>query len=100
MEKKGGYHFGIVIVLENLKNNLWKRYNMKKKLDLHGVRHEDARQQVINIIEDNWDTDNTIEVITGPSTRMKEILLTLVEEYKLSYQPANHGATVIIIMGD
>lgn len=71
---------------------------MKKKLDLHGVRHEDARQKVINAIEDNWDTDNTVEVITGHSVRMKDIVVRLVEEYKLRYMPANHGATVIIIM--
>lgn len=71
---------------------------MKKKLDLHGVRHEDARQKVIHAIEDNWDTDNTIEVITGHSRKMKEIVVALVEEYKLRYMPANHGATVIIIM--
>ena len=71
---------------------------MKKKLDLHGVRHEDVRQKVINVIEDNWDTDNTIEVITGHSPKMKEIVLSLVEEYKLGYMPANHGSVVIIIM--
>lgn len=71
---------------------------MKKKLDLHGVRHEDARQKVINAIEDNWDSDNTIEVITGHSVKMKEIVTGLADEYKIGHMPANHGATVIIIM--
>lgn len=73
---------------------------MIKTLDLHGVTHEDARKEVIHIIEDNWDSDNRIRVIAGHSTRMKEIVLTLIEEYKLSYMPANHGATVIIFIGD
>ena len=73
---------------------------MNKKVDLHGIRHDDARQKVIHAIEDNWDTDNRIEVITGHSRKMKEIVVTLVEEYKLSYMPAQHGAVVIIIIGD
>ena len=56
-----------------------------KKLDLHGVRHADAKQQVINFVEANWDSGDELEIITGHSTRMKDIVLNVLDEYKLPY---------------
>lgn len=56
-----------------------------KKLDLHGVRHEDARRKVIRIVEDNWDKEEKIEIITGRSLRMKGVVLNLLDEYQLPY---------------
>ena len=56
---------------------------MGKSIDLHGVRHEAARQTVIHFIEDNWDTDNELEIITGNSEAMKDIVRKVAKEYKL-----------------
>jgi len=55
------------------------------KLDLHGVRHEDARRQTIRFIEENWDQENELEIITGHSQRMKGIVIQVIEEYDLPY---------------
>jgi hypothetical protein len=57
-----------------------------KKLDLHRVRHEDARAKVIRFIEHNWGKDVEVEFITGNSWRMRGIVLNVLDEYGLTYQ--------------
>ena len=57
-----------------------------KKLDLHRIRHDDARTMVIRFVEDNWGSGEEAEIITGNSTRMKSIVIDVLDEYKLSYQ--------------
>ena len=56
------------------------------KIDLHGVRHEEVRRKVINFIEDNWSSNTEIEIITGQSKKMLDIVLEVVLEYKLQYR--------------
>lgn len=56
-----------------------------KKLDLHGTRLIEARQKVISFIEQYWNTNTELEIITGHSSHMKEEVITVVKEYKLSY---------------
>jgi len=55
------------------------------KLDLHGVRHEEARRRTIRFIEANWDNGNELEIITGHSPRMKGLVMEVLQEYNLSY---------------
>ena len=55
------------------------------KLDLHGVRHADAKREVIRFIEKHWRTDVEVEFITGHSVRMKGIVLNTLDEYNLTY---------------
>jgi len=55
------------------------------KLDLHGIRHIDAKREVIRFIEDNWRSGDEIEIITGHSAVMKGIVINILDEYKLSY---------------
>lgn len=57
----------------------------KAKLDLHGVRHRDVRDKVIRIVEDNWDADVELELITGHSNEMKAIVTDVLNEYELPY---------------
>ena len=56
-----------------------------KKLDLHGIRHEEARRQTIRFIEAHWDDGIELEIITGHSPRMKGIVMNILQEYGLSY---------------
>lgn len=56
-----------------------------KKLDLHGVRHADARGQLIRFVEDLWLTNTDVEIITGHSPEMKSIVIEVLGEYKLEY---------------
>jgi hypothetical protein len=55
-----------------------------KRLDLHGVRHKDVRRKVIRVIEDSWCKEEEIEIITGHSQRMKEMVMSVLNEYNLS----------------
>lgn len=55
------------------------------KLDLHGIKHEDVNSKVIRFIEKNWDSGNELEIITGHSTKMKSIVIDILDEYKLEY---------------
>lgn len=56
------------------------------KLDLHRMRHEDARRAVIRFIEEHWNKTVDLEIITGNSSRMREIVVEVLTEYKLEYQ--------------
>ena len=75
---------------------------MLKRLDLHGVTHEDARRKVIHFIEDNWNTNNELEIITGCSNTMIDIASEVIEEYKLEYKVGRHhdlvNARLIVFM--
>lgn len=57
-----------------------------KKLDLHRIRHEDVRPEVIHFIEDNWAINEEVEIITGYSLQMKAIVEEVLNEYKLDYR--------------
>lgn len=56
------------------------------KLDLHRTRHEDVNSEVIRFIEKYWNSDKEIEIITGYSNRMKNLVTKVLEEYKLEWQ--------------
>lgn len=57
-----------------------------KKIDLHGVKHEDVRSRVIHFVEDNWGTSGEVEIMTGHSQKMKAIVEEVLKEYKLDYR--------------
>jgi hypothetical protein len=56
------------------------------KIDLHMMRHEDARRSVIRFIEDHWSEEAELEIITGNSTRMKDVVVSVLNEYNLTFQ--------------
>ena len=56
------------------------------KVDLHTLRHEDARREVIRFIEEHWNEEAELEIITGNSNKMKELVKNILDEYKLTYQ--------------
>ena len=56
------------------------------KLDLHGTTLYEAESKVINFIEDNWDSNNDVEIITGNSYRMKNVVSKILDLYKLSFR--------------
>ena len=86
-----------------------KKYNIDKnkkssgkftKLDLHGVKHEDVRREVIRYIEDNWDSGDMVEIITGHSEKMKGIVFKVLMEYKLNYGTLpNKGSITVVTTG-
>jgi len=56
------------------------------KIDLHGRKHADARNDLIRQIEKLWNSDSELTIVTGHSPRMKEIVIGVLDEYKLDYQ--------------
>jgi uncharacterized protein YggU (UPF0235/DUF167 family) len=57
-----------------------------KKLDLHRTRYGDVNSEVIRFIEKYWNSGEEIEIITGHSNRMKNLVIKVLEEYKLEWQ--------------
>ena len=55
-------------------------------LDLHGIKHVDAKQIAISFIESNWDMNKELTFITGNSGVMKGIIINILEEYGLPYR--------------
>lgn len=55
-------------------------------IDLHGIRHHMVRNELIRKIEDLWGTDTDLEIITGHSPSMKNIVKEVLDEYKLEYK--------------
>jgi len=56
------------------------------KIDLHGIKHEDVRSEVIHFIEANWNSNKAVEIITGRSKDMIAIVEEVLNEYKLDYK--------------
>lgn len=56
------------------------------KIDLHGLRYDEASSALIRFIEANWGSGAEIEIITGNSQRMQGVAFRVLEEYKLTYQ--------------
>lgn len=59
---------------------------MTKTIDLHGIRHDKARDMVIRFVEKHWNEGGELEIITGHSNKMKEIVREVLSEYKLEYK--------------
>lgn len=53
---------------------------------MHGVKHMDAKQEVISFIEKYWDKEYELQIITGNSIKMKGIAINVIQEYKLPFQ--------------
>ena len=63
-------------------------------IDLHGLRHEDAKRKLELFINAHWGT--RFKVITGHSTQMREIVVKLAALYSLDFCCDPLGSYVII----
>ena len=66
------------------------------ELDLHGVRHADVKDVVINFL---YDKDMPVRIITGNSNSMKNIVKEVLDQFNLEamYEsPNNLGALLIV----
>ncbi len=62
-----------------------KSKSRKNEIDLHGIKHQEIEQILINKIESLWNTNTTLSIITGNSGMMKSIVTKILEEYNLVY---------------
>ncbi len=72
------------------------------RLDLHGLHYDDARRSTIRFVELHWGNNVEVEIITGNSGKMKDVIVEVLEEYKLEYRTgrefdSNKGYIVTII---
>lgn len=74
-----------------------------EKLDLHRTRHSEVERKVIRFIEDNWGSGKEVEIITGNSDRMCELVINILDEYGLYYQKGrvfdlNNKGYLVVLM--
>jgi DNA-nicking Smr family endonuclease len=63
-------------------------------LDLHGLRHEDAKRKLELFINDHW--GKMLKVITGNSSTMQGIVSSTAQFYDLDFTRCPLGTYIII----
>lgn len=71
------------------------------RLDLHGCNYKEVESKTIRFIEEYWDKNIELEIITGNSSSMKNTVINLLNEYKLEYRigdllEVNKGFIVVL----
>ena len=70
------------------------------KLDLHGIRHEDVRRKLDVFLWDSMQRKlRHVEIVTGHSHKMKEIVYEVCQEYGFSIKEGvlNKGYLIVDI---
>ena len=60
-----------------------------KKLDLHGIKHQKASNMADTFIRQNK-TKLPVEIITGNSLDMQNIIKRIIKLYRLRMEPKSH----------
>ena len=60
-----------------------------KKLDLHGIKHQKASNMVDTFIRQNKN-NLPVEIITGNSLDMQNIIKRIVKSYGMRMEPKSH----------
>jgi|TARA_R100001463_G_C3394819_1_gene207339 DNA-nicking Smr family endonuclease len=68
-----------------------------KSIDLHNLPHDVAERVVFNFIMNNCD-NMPVEIITGKSDRMRQIVIDIVEHYNFGhhYSKFSNAGSLII----
>jgi DNA-nicking Smr family endonuclease len=70
----------------------------KTELDLHGIKHQDVEHTLENFFL--WETKNQkqlIEVITGRSPQMQQIVTKWLDKYEFSYYIPAYNTGVVYV---
>ncbi len=74
------------------------KLNVMSKIDLHGVKHDDVQRKLdIFFWEMIQRKKSQVEVITGISTRMKDIVKLTCQDYGFKVIELNFNPGVLII---
>lgn len=57
-----------------------------ERLNLHRTRHADVERSVIRFVERNWGKNIPVDIVTGNSKQMKELVCRILDEYGLEYK--------------
>lgn len=69
-----------------------------ERLDLHGIKHEHVPNTLKRFIEDNWFNDDPVEIITGHSTTMLNIVMGVLSTYRIGGAQVTHHAGSIVVV--
>jgi hypothetical protein len=71
----------------------------KATLDLHRVKHADVEDKLIDFLF--WQKFNFkgINIITGNSQKMQEIVMDFLDKYEFKYYISSHNLGEIIVVG-
>lgn len=78
--------------------NQQKKKKKMKKIDLHGIRHNEVKRVVENFIYQHLqDGTKEIEIVTGQSLEMKQLVKEIAEDYNMTAKDVwgNFGSMVI-----
>ncbi|HAW80784.1 MAG TPA: hypothetical protein DCX27_14360 [Balneola sp.] len=72
------------------------------KLDLHGTPHDEAKNLTASFIEKNLRRASILEVVTGHSSAMRDIVLGVLTQYNLEWYlgTGNLEGSIKVIMDD
>ena len=70
-----------------------KTESQKNVLDLHGIRHDDVERLVENFVLLN---EPPLTIITGNSDKMRDIVLTALNKYGISWERFTWGEIKIL----
>ena len=57
-----------------------------EKLDLHGMPHYLVENDLVRTLNRLWNTNTELEIVTGNSERMKDIVMKVLREHGLEFQ--------------
>lgn len=60
------------------------------RLDLHGVKHEFVRSEVICFVEKYLYSADDLYIVTGHSQVMRDIVTEVLDEYSLDYKTGGY----------
>ena len=74
---------------------------MKKKttLDLHGVKHADVEDKLIDFLFWQKFDFKGVNIITGNSQKMQKIVMDFLDKYEFKYYISSYNLGEIIVVG-
>ena len=73
---------------------------MKRKttLDLHGVKHADVEDKLIDFFFWHGFDHKEINIVTGNSQKMQELVMDFLDKYEFKYYISSHNLGEIVVV--
>ena len=73
---------------------------MKRKttLDLHGVKHSDVEDKLIDFFFWHGFDHKEVNIITGNSQKMQELVMDFLDKYEFKYYISSHNLGEIVVI--
>ena len=73
---------------------------MKRKttLDLHGVKHADVEDKLIDFFFWHGFDHKEVNIVTGNSQKMQELVMDFLDKYEFKYYISSHNLGEIVVV--